>query len=171
MVYSIGMLNNITSTALTTVGSTSTDVLSLIGFCVVLIVWGAIQGREVLLASLFALYPAMLVTQYFPYSYLASMSSVSARLAVFVITFGVGQFIIRRQLQSSYFLGGPWKLVEVLALSLCVAGVTGVALYHSVNLGTMYAFSPLFNTLFLSPIAHIAWLAGSLLAVPLIVRS
>jgi hypothetical protein len=156
------MLNDITTTALATVGNTSTDVLSAIVLCVLLIVWGAMQGREVLLATLFGLYPAMLITNYFPYQYLTGMTKTSARLLVFVVALAIVFFVIRRQLMSSFFMGGMWRWVEVLVLALCVVGVLGTALYHSVNIGTIYTFSPLFNTLFLSPVMHIAWLAGAL---------
>jgi hypothetical protein len=165
------MLNDITSTALTTVGSTANDVLGLIGFCVLLIVWGAMQGREVLIATLFSLYPSMLITTYFPYQYLTGMPKAYARLLVFVFALAAIYVVVRRQLMSSFFMGGVWKWVEVFVLALCVVGVFGTALYHSVNIGTLYTFSPLFNTLFLSPIMHIAWLAGPLLCVPLVVRS
>jgi hypothetical protein len=164
------MLNDITTTAMTTVGSTAHDVLGAIALCVVLAVWGFMQGREVLLALLFGLYPAMMLTQYAPYIYLGG-TSASARIGVFVVTLIISMISIRRQLQSSYFLGGMWKWIEVAVLAVCVTGVIGVALYHHVDIGTLYVFSSLFDALFLSPLNHAAWLAVPLVVVPLVIRS
>ncbi len=165
------MFDDITTTAIDTVGSTSTDVLGLVLLCVALMVWGRVKGRSVLLATLFALYPAMLITKYVPYEYVPSMAGASGRLTVFGVTLLVAFLTLRRYLTHTFFFGGLYRWIELLMLSGAVAGVTGVALYHHVDIGTLYTFSGLFDQLFLSPEAHIGWLAAGLLIPPILVRA
>lgn len=165
------MFDDISTNALSTLGNTSTDVIVVVVAVVVFVVWGFMKGREVLLGTLFALYPAMLVTAYFPYQIMGGMAIATMRLLVFLVAVVAVFFVIRRQLSSSFFVSGINRWIEVIVLAFCVVGVMGVALYHTVDIGTVYAFSPLFDTLFLSPYTHIAWLAGPLLCVPLVIRS
>jgi hypothetical protein len=164
------MFGTITTTALDTVGSTSTDVIGLVLLCIALLTWGRIKGRSVLIALLFALYPAMLITTHLPYTQIPSITGAPGRLVVFALSLAVGFIALRRYLTHTFFFGGLYRWFELGILSVVLAGVTGVALYHHVDIGTLYTFSNLFDQLFLSPVAHIAWLAAGLLVTPLFVR-
>jgi hypothetical protein len=165
------MSNVMNSAVLGSIADLSTDVFFLAGMLLVLIVWGFTQGREVLVSTLLALYPAMLVTSHFPYEYLVSMTGAYARLLVFVVTVGAIFFIVRKRLSTSFFVSGVWRMVEASVFSVAVLGLFSTALYHVVDLGTVYQFSSLLDTLFLSSTAHIAWLVGPLICIPLVIRS
>jgi hypothetical protein len=149
----------------------SIDVIVMGLVVVVCSIVGFVRGRALLLALLFALYPAMLLTEHAPRAVLdLVVAGAYGRLSIFLAVLVGATYVLHRHVSRTFFLSTMWRWLEAVVLSLCVVGLGMTALYHSVNILTAFTFSPLADTLFLSPWAHALWLFAPLGALPLAVR-
>jgi RsiW-degrading membrane proteinase PrsW (M82 family) len=165
--------NEVTRTAVTTLHTVSADVIALAALVLLLFAVCMARGKHTLLASMFALYPAALITANFPfYDRISSVANVHvATLTVFGVTTVVALIVIRSFLQHSYEQKTFWRLLEHFVLAVLAAGLLAALLFHVVGAAEHYTFSVLVHSLFASQTAYFLWLVAPMIVVPLYVRA
>jgi len=141
-------------------GTLSTDVLGVFAFVVLLIALGLSKGKKILFTLLLALYPATLLTYFFPFYEIIHIENVAKEfvsLVVFFVTFILSFLLIRKHIYAEYQYNSLRRFLEVLVLSVTVIGFLIASLYHVAGLDTYYSFSYIFTILFSSPTAFFLW--------------
>ncbi len=169
-------INNTTIDIMHTLSDVSADVLGVFGVVVLFVALGLAKGKDVLLVLLFSLYPALLITSYFPfYDALVigggDISVAFEKLVVFVFSAVVVIVIMRGYINSGYQGSSFWRTVEVFVLSVMSVGLFISALYHVVHIEELYNFSFVFDTLFAPAGAFFVWLILPLLSIPMFIRA
>jgi len=160
---------------ITYVSAISSDVFAMLSGVVLLVALGLSKGRHILLSLVFAFYPAVLLTTYFPFYGMLPIDSVTSaaemeRLALFFLVTLFCFFVIRPYVRVGYRHRGFWGLIETVALSLTLVGFVIAALYHVVGFDSYYGFSGLADTLFASSTAWLLWQFAPIASILLFVR-
>jgi hypothetical protein len=153
----------------------SADAFGLLGVVALFVALALAKGKDTVVALLFAIYPATLLTSTFPWYAKISLGiggeGAYERLIVFIIGTIAFFFILRGYIESYEQYGYLWRVVEAVALSVALVGLTMATLYHVVQVWHIYEFSVIFSSLFGSSTAFFLWLIAPVLAFPMFVRS
>lgn len=160
---------------LNTVASYSSDVLAFVGLTILFVVWGLVKDKEALILFLIGLYAATLLTISFPYDVLSTVfitntGGILARATVFVLGIFAAWFAFARHVAALFPEGGPWRLVEVIALGVAATTLLVSTLYHVVGVETLFPLGPTGRIVFESWWSFIVWLLAPLAVLILVIR-
>lgn len=169
-------INNTTIDIMYTLSVVSADMLGAFGVIALFVALGLAKGKDMLLILLFSLYPALLITSYFPfYDVLAigggDISGVLERLVVFLLSTVMVVMIMRGYINTGYQGSSFWRAVEVFVLSIMSVGFFISVLYHVVHIEKLYNFSFVFDILFTPSGVFFVWLILPLLSISMFVRA
>lgn len=168
------MFNETTEGIGSQLAATSADILGVVAGVALLLALSLSKGRDELLAIMFALYPAALITEYLPFYQMVSFGGGSAdsveKLVVFVVTFIISLVIIRSYVDTAFEQRALWRFIEGFVLSVTTIGLTLAVLYHIVHIEMLYNFSGVFDIIVMSPTALFLWLVAPLVSISLFVR-
>lgn|GEM_PF-3291931 len=166
------MFDQVTSNAVASLSSISADIFAGIAVVILFVALAMARGKGTVLAFLLALYPAALITAYFPYYDLIAVgrSQYITILTVFsVVTLAIFA-VIRNYIEADYQHHGFWRLLEYVLLAVITTGLLFALLYHVVSIEQLYDFSVILDSLFASSLALFTWLVVPFVAIPLFVR-
>ena len=153
----------------------SADTLGLLGVVALFVALALAKGKDTVVALLFAIYPATLITTIFPWYAKISLGiggeGAYERLIVFAVATIAFFFILRGYIESYEQYGYFWRVVEAVALGVALVGLAMAVLFNVVQVYHIYEFSVLVGTLFGSPTAFFLWLVAPVVAFPMFVRS
>jgi hypothetical protein len=168
------MFTTFSSDIISYAASVSIDIFGVVGVVALLVSVGLSRGKEVLVTVLLSLYPAALVTLFFPwYTLLRSSTNggpTLTKLMVFSVCVVVGYLILHTYVRRSYRASGAWGFVEVLVLALGSTGLALAVLYHIVGIENYYNFSSVIDVVMSSSYALFLWLVAPLLSMSLIFK-
>lgn len=169
------MQKEFTGNALHIISSISADIFGYLGCFILLVALGLSKGKDSLIVFLLALYPAGLITEYFPFYDLFARNSQLIKdfssLFIFLSSLVAVIFFIKGYIDTNYQHHTFWRVVEVIVLAIVSVGLFFALLYHLVGVTSLYDFSFVFDALFSSKIAFFIWLIAPLLSIPLFVRA
>jgi len=165
-------MSSATESALSLMGSISIDTLAVLLCCALFVTYGTMKGKDKLLVFLFSLYPAVLVTSFFPFYALVGDGVLSRYVPLIVFALSVAGifYVLKDFVDANYQPNTLWRWIEVITLSVMSVGLCLALMCHSADLHLLYSFSPMFYTAFTSPYALFAWLVAPLASVPLLVK-
>jgi len=166
----------VTESALSLISGVSADIFGVLACIILLVALGLSKGKDSLIIFLLALYPAGLITEYFPfYSSFAigngELTKVLGPLFIFLGSLMAVIFIIKNYIDTNYQHRSFWRVVEVIVLSVTCTGLFIALLHHTVGVTEYYTYSIVFGTLFSTNLAFFIWLCVPLLTIPLFVRA
>lgn len=169
-------MSEATGSVLALIGGISGDVFGVLGLIVLLVAFGLSKGKDNLIVMMISIYPAALITEYFPFYSQISIGSgplgnVLPSLFVFSVVAVATFFIFRNYIDTNYQHHGFWRAVEIISLSLANVGLTIAILYHIVGIEAYYNFSVVFDGLFVSNLAMFFWLLLPIVSIPLFIRA
>lgn len=151
------------------------DVLVLAATVCALIAWGYMKGKHVLLALVFSLFPAALVTSFFPfYGFLVGVIPALTigilKTSLFaILTIGIWVIVVR-YMHISFVHAGFWRFIEVLSLSVTAVGLAIALLYTFTEFQTVYNFSSYIDRFCSTDFALFWWLLAPIATIPLFLR-
>lgn len=166
------MFDQVTSSAVASLSSISADIFVSIAVVILFVALAMARGKDRVLAFLIALYPAALITAYFPYYDLVAVgrSQYITVLTVFFVVALAIYAVLRKYIEASYQHHGFWRLLEYVLLAAITTGLLFALLYHVVSIEQLHDFSVILDSLFGSSLALFTWLVVPFVAIPLFVR-
>lgn len=170
------MFNDTTSSVVSSLSTISADVFGIFAAVLLFVALGLANSKRSILLVLIALYPAGVLTYFFPwYDYLSFGSGQHMRqiemLTIFVVTAVGGVLIFKNYINASYESRTFWRILEITTLSIVTVGLAIALLYHVVGVDHFYNFSIIVTSLFASPYALWLWLIAPLITIQLFVRA
>lgn len=169
------MFSETTNSVVNSLSTISADVFGILGAILLLVALGASNGKDFLIALFLSLYPAALVTLFFPY-YGTLLGGEGAALAdfepllLFFLTLCICVYILKNYVNTAYQSHTFWRFLELITLSITTVGLLIALLYHIVGVDNLYNFSIIIDSLFASPLALWLWFLAPLVNIPLFVR-
>ncbi len=166
------MENILNTDAVMSLGSIGTDVIVILGVIVLLVALGFTKGKSELIALLVAVFPAALLTQFFPFMGILTFGNPGLdRALVFGSFLIVIMLLLRPYIAGSYPKTSFWRSVEIVALSIACTGAIAAVLIQVCDIAQVYPLSGLILGAFMGPVGVFWWLVGGLAAIPLFVRA
>ena len=170
------MFNETTSSVVSSLSKISVDIFGVLGVVILLVALGLANGKKTLIVILLSLYPAALVTEFFPFyggvPFITEVVPIGTEpLVLFILSEGVTIFIIKNYIETTFQIRSFWRFVEITALSIATVGLGIALLYHIVDIDTFYNSSIILDSLFSSPTALWLWLVAPLASISLFVRA
>lgn len=169
------MFNETTNSLVSSLSNISADVFGILGAILLLVALGMANGKKLLIVILVSLYPAGLITFYFPYyGYLTigteNFFSSLEPIILFFVTLLACIFVLKNYFDTSYQSRTFWRYLELVTISVTTVGLSIAMLYNIAGIENFYNFSILVDSMFSSPLALWLWFLAPLVNIPLFVR-
>jgi hypothetical protein len=149
------------------VASSTTDVFFVVGVCGVLLLLGFTRGKHLLVAGIFAFYPALVLSQVFPWHDLmrGTIPSEYIHGIVFLVLWTLLFLLCTRFIFEPYARTGVLGVVDVVVLAAAFGGALSASLASMLPLATFFGATPFLKAFFLPLTASFFWMLAPLVAL------